>query len=185
MKRLDLVGQRYGRLLVVAEVTPQGKYRRYRCQCDCGGEKIVRMGDLRSGNTRSCGCLHKDAGKRVSVYDQRYLKEDGIATNLVNNKVRKDSSTKVKGVYKSGGKFKSSIGIKGEEIYLGTFESLEEATAARLEAEKKYHEPYRHGGKRSGAGRPATGAMPTRSIRMTDEEYTLVKKFLKEARTKK
>ncbi|MDD3157275.1 hypothetical protein [Anaeromusa sp.] len=36
-----------------------------------------------------------------------------------------------------------------------------------------------HGGKRKGAGRPATGAMPTRAIRMTDEEHAKVKEFLK------
>jgi len=42
-----------------------------------------------------------------------------------------------------------------------------------------------HGGKRPGAGRPATGAMPPRSIRMTDEEYELVKQFLKELRSNK
>lgn len=39
-----------------------------------------------------------------------------------------------------------------------------------------------HGGPRPGAGRPATGAMPSRAIRMTDEEYIKVKEFLKELR---
>jgi hypothetical protein len=39
------------------------------------------------------------------------------------------------------------------------------------------------GGHREGAGRPATGAMPNRTIRMTDEEYVKVKAFLKELRT--
>ena len=43
-------------------------------------------------------------------------------------------------------------------------------------AEKK------HGGARKGAGRPATGAMPTRTIRMTDDEHAKVKEFLKRTR---
>lgn len=38
------------------------------------------------------------------------------------------------------------------------------------------------GGRRPGAGRPATGAMPNRTIRMTDDEYQKVKEFLKELR---
>jgi hypothetical protein len=38
------------------------------------------------------------------------------------------------------------------------------------------------GGKREGAGRPATGAMPTRSLRMTDKEYIKVKEFLQKLR---
>ena len=42
----------------------------------------------------------------------------------------------------------------------------------------------RHGGKRPGAGRPATGAMPTKCFRMTGEEYQLVKQFLAELRSK-
>ena len=41
-----------------------------------------------------------------------------------------------------------------------------------------------HGGKRPGAGRPATGPMPTRAIRMTDEEFELVKQFLVDLRSK-
>lgn len=39
------------------------------------------------------------------------------------------------------------------------------------------------GGRRPGAGRPATGAMPNRTIRMTDEEYIKVKEYLKQLRT--
>jgi hypothetical protein len=40
------------------------------------------------------------------------------------------------------------------------------------------------GGPREGAGRPATGTMPNRTIRMTDEEYTKVKEFLKQLRNR-
>lgn len=39
-----------------------------------------------------------------------------------------------------------------------------------------------HGGPREGAGRPATGAMPNRTIRMTDNEYIKVKEYLKQLR---
>ena len=38
------------------------------------------------------------------------------------------------------------------------------------------------GGNRPGAGRPATGAMPTRAIRCTDEEYQRIKEYLKKVR---
>lgn len=39
------------------------------------------------------------------------------------------------------------------------------------------------GGPRKGAGRPATGNRPIKTIRMTDEEYRKVKDFLKQLRT--
>lgn len=42
--------------------------------------------------------------------------------------------------------------------------------------------PIKHGGHREGAGRPATGAKPNRTFRLTDEEYQKVKEFIKSMR---
>ncbi len=39
-----------------------------------------------------------------------------------------------------------------------------------------------HGGPRPGAGRPATGAKPNRTMRLSDEEYEKVKEFVKQLR---
>lgn len=67
--RNDLAGQRFGRLVVlrVGRHTRRqrpGKpsvYRRYwHCQCDCGNTIEVDAGSLRSGNTKTCGCVGKD-----------------------------------------------------------------------------------------------------------------------------
>ena len=44
-------------------------------------------------------------------------------------------------------------------------------------------ETKKHGGKRDGAGRPSKGYKMV-SIRMTDEEKELVKKYLEELRSK-
>ena len=60
-KRLDLVGEVFGLLTVVAEAegytSPAGQTaRRWLCSCECGGEASVRTGGLRNGTTRSCGC---------------------------------------------------------------------------------------------------------------------------------
>lgn len=57
MKPLDLTGQRFG-LLVVVSLDSSGKCGRiWRCACDCGGESLVGVGNLRNGHTQSCGCL--------------------------------------------------------------------------------------------------------------------------------
>lgn len=60
-KRIDLKGQKFGRLLVVDFVS-NNKYGEpmWRCVCDCGCEAVVRSGNLRSGNTKSCGCEQKE-----------------------------------------------------------------------------------------------------------------------------
>jgi len=60
-KRIDLTGQRFGRLTVVekAERATDGRAL-WRCTCECGGEKITRAQRLSSGATRSCGCLGRE-----------------------------------------------------------------------------------------------------------------------------
>lgn len=60
MKRIDLVGQRFGRLLVVSEALKLGNNRRVVCVCDCGNKRNVSFGNLRSGMTASCGCLRSE-----------------------------------------------------------------------------------------------------------------------------
>lgn len=57
-KRLDLKGERYGRL-VVLEYAGKNVHSQtmWRCRCDCGEQVVVGVSTLRSGHTRSCGCL--------------------------------------------------------------------------------------------------------------------------------
>ena len=54
----DMTGQRFGRLTVIsrAENTAR-RLVQWNAKCDCGKECVVRGADLRSGNTKSCGCL--------------------------------------------------------------------------------------------------------------------------------
>ena len=56
-KRLDLTGQRFGRLTALAPAGNLGVYTAWLCRCECGREAVVATRRLRSGNTRSCGCL--------------------------------------------------------------------------------------------------------------------------------
>lgn len=67
MKKKNLIGQKFHRLLVIAEAPSkiQGKENRKRtawlCQCDCGNTKIVGSDHLQRKDARSaiksCGCL--------------------------------------------------------------------------------------------------------------------------------
>ncbi len=58
--RIDEVGNRYGRLLVIRYAGKLGGTTAWECLCDCGNTKIVRGTQLRCKGTQSCGCLHKD-----------------------------------------------------------------------------------------------------------------------------
>lgn len=57
---IDLIGQKFGILTVLKRTDGnQRGYCRWLCKCICGKEKIISSGDLKSGNTKSCGCLRK------------------------------------------------------------------------------------------------------------------------------
>lgn len=60
----DLTGMRFGRLTVLERAGSVGKSAAWRCRCDCGKEVTARADNLRSGGTRSCGCLRKDVLRR-------------------------------------------------------------------------------------------------------------------------
>lgn len=51
----------FGRLVVVDldGITVSGKYR-WLCHCECGGTARVTSDMLRSGHTKSCGCLRAE-----------------------------------------------------------------------------------------------------------------------------
>lgn len=53
---LDFVGQRFGRLVALRRV-PGGSWM---CQCDCGKISYALTGNLKSGNSTSCGCSWRE-----------------------------------------------------------------------------------------------------------------------------
>lgn len=59
-KKLNLLGERFGNLVVIEEA-PNKSYGRtaWFCQCDCGNTAIVGTKELRNGDTQSCGCLRE------------------------------------------------------------------------------------------------------------------------------
>ena len=67
----DLIGGRYG-LLVVMRKDEDRKGRYYVCKCDCGNVKSVRADHLKSGETKSCGCLRHNEFRGKDVARQRF-----------------------------------------------------------------------------------------------------------------
>ena len=62
---VDLTGQKFGRLTVIERadeyVSPKGqRHIRWFCKCDCGNYVTVKGNHLKSGNTKSCGCLDSE-----------------------------------------------------------------------------------------------------------------------------
>lgn len=64
------IGDRFQRLSVIGFSHHDKRWRRhYLVKCDCGSEKTVQGALLRSGNTRSCGCLAKDVRSSKKLSD--------------------------------------------------------------------------------------------------------------------
>jgi len=61
-KFVDLTGQVFGRLTVMSRAPANGlsKASRWNVLCTCGEPRVVYANSLRSGATRSCGCLKLD-----------------------------------------------------------------------------------------------------------------------------
>lgn len=79
MRGQDLSGQRFGRLTVLWPIRELGRRTRWDCICDCGNTIVVSSGyHLTSGNTQSCGCLHRELART------RQLQHGGKGTRLYN-----------------------------------------------------------------------------------------------------
>lgn len=60
MRALNLIGQGFGRLTVVAIHPSQAGMTYWQCLCACGKTALVSSKLLRNGDTKSCGCLHTE-----------------------------------------------------------------------------------------------------------------------------
>jgi hypothetical protein len=60
----EMIGFRYGRLVVESFNSRDSKTSIWNCVCDCGEKCLVKLGKLRSGTTKSCGCYQQEC--RVS-----------------------------------------------------------------------------------------------------------------------
>ncbi len=68
--RLDLTGQRFGRLLTLCYSRyVKGSGSSWTCKCDCGSIKIILTAALQSGATKSCGCLRDE---KIALVNYRH-----------------------------------------------------------------------------------------------------------------
>lgn len=84
MKKINLVGQTFGRLKVLEEDLKReeeekektGKHLNtfWLCQCSCEAHNIVSVSrrNLTNGNTKSCGCLHYENVLTVNKKENKY-----------------------------------------------------------------------------------------------------------------
>lgn len=76
MHRDKLLGLTYNRLTVVGKLDELDKKnnQQWICKCSCGNpnEIIATTYDLKSGKTKSCGCLHIENGRNAGLSNKKY-----------------------------------------------------------------------------------------------------------------
>ena len=65
-KFIDLTGKTFNRLTVLYKTEKrQGKEIVWHCKCECGNECDIVGSSIRTGRTKSCGCLKKEKDKQT------------------------------------------------------------------------------------------------------------------------
>lgn len=138
-RKLDLTGQRYGKLTVLGPAENVGGRTAWRCLCDCGRETVTVTQRLRDGRTRSCGCLKPGSLPRPMYIDGTC--PEMLAAAMV---ARKNNTSGVPGVDWRADKarWRASICFKGKRRCLGSYARFEDAVKARKQAEEAYFKTF-------------------------------------------
>ena len=70
-RKLDIKNKEYGRLRVIESARAKSRSR-WLCLCKCGNIVFIQTNDLRSGHTKSCGCLRKELATRHELSRTRF-----------------------------------------------------------------------------------------------------------------
>ena len=72
-------GTKLNRLVIIRLHHKDKRWRRfYLCKCECGNRKVIQGSLMTSGNTRSCGCLAKEAKRARRLPNNR-----GVINHLI------------------------------------------------------------------------------------------------------
>ncbi len=80
LRKIIPIGTRFGRLTTTGPVDfsdkRPGRGGFVACVCDCGGKRTVRTASLRNGRCQSCGCLQREAVRRLGEAKNKGI--DGV-----------------------------------------------------------------------------------------------------------
>ena len=137
--KLNLTGQRFGKLTAMVPAENVNGRTTWQCRCDCGRELVVETVRLRAGHTKSCGCC------RVKhALHPTYIDGTSPEMLLAAKIARKNNTSGVPGVDWVASKqlWRAAICFKGRRYYLGGYHRFEDAVAARKRGEAELHDRF-------------------------------------------
>ncbi len=81
-KRPITPGEIFGKLTVIGMAPTDGDGQRVTCLCECGKQKVMRLGNLVSGTSRSCGCGQGKKARNPKAL--KYQPEYGCWSGMLN-----------------------------------------------------------------------------------------------------
>lgn len=135
VKRINIQGERYGQLTVIAPAENQGEKTAWLCRCDCGKMRTVQTRLLRNGKVRDCGCHTHVSGVETLNY------VEGTCIEMIaNRRPRINNTSGYTGVskVKKSGNWRAEIMFCGKKMNLGTYGNIDDAVKARKAAEVRY-----------------------------------------------
>lgn len=136
----DITGQKFGQLTALFPKHDQSNQRSmiWHCRCDCGNEVDISYNYLAYCNVKSCGCMKKAHDSNLGTYLTHVA---GTSMDIIRSKkLPADNTTGYRGVYLIKGKYVAKIVFQQKAYYLGSYDSIEEAAEARMEAEETLFE---------------------------------------------
>lgn len=85
-------------ITVIKRVENKGNKPQWLCKCFCGKEFVTRADALKSGHTKSCGCLQKKKASETIIAWNK-----SIALDLTNQKFGKLTALYSTGIPETGG----------------------------------------------------------------------------------
>lgn len=142
MTNKHIIGERFGDLTIIEKIVID-KRTYCKCECECGGIKLVEYRDLKSGYNKSCGCrsTHKESIRKAL---EKYCRNGTYVPGITRKTINKNNTTGYKGVSyrKDRNKYRAYIKYQGKYIFLGNYNNIEDAVKARQLAEEKYFGKY-------------------------------------------
>ncbi|HHQ0190770.1 TPA: hypothetical protein ACSKR0_002833 [Listeria monocytogenes] len=166
-KSQNLTGLKIGRLTVIKKMPRrEGVVQvQWLCHCACGNKEYVTTTSHlnRKCGVKSCGCYkselarknskknmenttkekYREASKKIkeAMRKNNELVENTRISMISDKKIRSDNKSGHTGVAFKDNKWVARIFVSGKEHHLGSFDTIEEAIAAREKGEELYFKP--------------------------------------------
>ena len=82
-KLIDISGGKFGKLTVINFYEIKDRYAYWLCMCECGNQVITKGSNLKTGDTKSCGCLSTNF-KHGMKHTRQYLTWSSMKNRCLN-----------------------------------------------------------------------------------------------------